>query len=177
MANDNLQEPLQALPAMLNHVIAKPVREHLPRQRRDRHARALALEDVAEVFEVAVAAPHAAVAQLEGGDVGAAEDLVVGVHAAADAVGAGVFDLEGRRLVGGLWPGEKEVWGREGGRKGGDGRVEGDVMYLYLEEVLGWAVDLLEALLARIWHGLHGCKDGAQGRKQYGRGRLLFELL
>ncbi len=28
--------------------------------------------------------------------------------------------------------------------------------YFYLEEVLWWAVDLFEALLARIRHGLHG---------------------
>jgi hypothetical protein len=27
--------------------------------------------------------------------------------------------------------------------------------HLYLEEVLRGAVDLLEGLLARIWHGLH----------------------
>ena len=36
---------------MLNHIIAKPIREHLPRQRRDGHARTLALQDVAEVFK------------------------------------------------------------------------------------------------------------------------------
>jgi hypothetical protein len=29
--------------------------------------------------------------------------------------------------------------------------------YLDLEEVLWWAIDLFEALLARVWHGLHGC--------------------
>lgn len=33
--------------------------------------------------------------ELEGGDVGAADDLVVGVHAAAHAVGSGVLDLGG----------------------------------------------------------------------------------
>ena len=33
--------------------------------------------------------------QFEGGDVGPAQDLVVGVHAATDAVGAGVFHLGG----------------------------------------------------------------------------------
>jgi hypothetical protein len=29
--------------------------------------------------------------------------------------------------------------------------------YLDLEEVLWWAIDLFEALLARVWHCLHGC--------------------
>jgi len=81
---------------MLNHVITKPVRKHLPGQRRDGDAGRFALQDVAEVFEVAVATAHAGMAQLEGGDVGPAQDLVVGVHAAADAVGAGIFDLRRR---------------------------------------------------------------------------------
>jgi hypothetical protein len=100
MANHNLQKPLQALSAMLDHIVAEPIRKHFSRQRRDRDARALALQDVAEVFEVAVPAAHAAVPQLEGRDVGPAEDLVVGVHAAAHAVGAGVFDLRGGRVSG-----------------------------------------------------------------------------
>jgi hypothetical protein len=30
--------------------------------------------------------------------------------------------------------------------------------YFYLEEVLRWSINLLEALLTRIWHGLHGCE-------------------
>jgi len=72
MAHHNLQKPLQALPPMLNHIIAEAICKHFPWQRRDRHARRLALQDVAEVFEVAIAPPHAAVAQLEGGDVGSA---------------------------------------------------------------------------------------------------------
>lgn len=79
---------------MLDHIVTESIREHFPRQRRDRYARRLALENVAEVFEVAVAAPDTAVAELEGGDVCPAKDFVVGVHAAAHAVGAGVFDLE-----------------------------------------------------------------------------------
>ena len=32
--------------------------------------------------------------------------------------------------------------------------------YLYLQEVLGGPIDLLEALLARLWHGLHDCSGG-----------------
>ena len=71
-----------------------------------------------------------------------------------------------------------EIVRRDGGGSPQSGaRLEKKGAYFDLEEVLWRAIDLLEALLARIWHGLHGCKDGAQGRKQYGRGRLLFELL
>jgi hypothetical protein len=127
MANHDLQKPLQALPAMLNHIVAKPIRKHLSRQRRDRDARALALQDVAEVFEIAVPAAHAAVSQLEGRDVGPAEDLVVGVHATAHAVGTGIFDLRREGLVGGWWGGEVGGWeGRFGGRvleRGRSGRT------------------------------------------------------
>lgn len=85
MTHHNLQEPLQPLPPMLNHIIAKPIREHLPRQRRDGHARTLALQDVAEGLEFVVAAAHGAAFQLEGWDVGAHHDLVRRVHAATDA--------------------------------------------------------------------------------------------
>jgi hypothetical protein len=38
-----------------------------------------------------------------------------------------------------------------------------DVTYFYLEEVLRRAIDLFEALLARIWHGLHSCKEEGAG--------------
>lgn len=94
MSDDDLQEALQAVAAMLDDVVAEAVGKDLPRQRRDGHARALALEDVAEGFKVRVAPPHGAVLQLEGGDVGPADDLVVGVHVArAGAVGARVADL------------------------------------------------------------------------------------
>lgn len=67
---------------MLNDVVAEAVRKDLSRQRRDGDARALALQDVAEILEVGVAPAHAAMLQLEGGNVGPADDLVVGVHGA-----------------------------------------------------------------------------------------------
>ena len=93
MTRHNLQEPLQTFPAMLNHVIAEAVRKHLPRQRRDRDARALALEDVAEVFKIGVTTAHDGVLELEGGDIGPADYLVAGVHAARCTVRLGVSDL------------------------------------------------------------------------------------
>jgi hypothetical protein len=65
----------------------------------------------------------------------------------------------------------REVWGEGAG-------AWKEWTYFYLEEVLGRAVDLFEALLARIWHGLHDCKGWAQGA-QTGIGVVgcCFELL
>jgi len=78
---------------MLDHIIAKPVREDLPRQRWDRDARGFPLQDVAEILKVGISTAHTAVSELERRDVGAAEDLVIGVHVAAHAVGSWVLDL------------------------------------------------------------------------------------
>ena len=66
---------------MLNYVVAEPVREHLAWQRRDGDPRALSFQYVAKVFKVRVSPPYGAVLELEGGDVGAAYYLIVGVHA------------------------------------------------------------------------------------------------
>ena len=38
---------------------------------------------------------------------------------------------------------------------GGDARLRGAWAYFYFKEVFGRAIDLFEALLARIWYGLH----------------------
>jgi len=130
---------------VLDHIVAEAIRKDLSGQGWDRDPRALPLKYVAEVFKVRVAAAHAGLPQFEGGDVGLAEDLVVRVHGAADTVRAWVLDLAER------------VW-LEGGclSKRKQGEQEGR-QYFYLEEVLGGPVDFFEALLARIWHGLHGC--------------------
>ena len=78
---------------MLDHVVTEPVCEHLAGQRGNGDAGGLALQDVAEVLEVGVPATDDAVFELEGGDVGAADNLVGGVHLAGCAVGLGVLDL------------------------------------------------------------------------------------
>ena len=93
MSHDDLEELLQPGPAALDYVVAEPVGEHLARKRGDRHASALALQDVAEVLKVRVATAHRRLPQLKGGDVGATYDLVVGIHVTADTVGSGVADL------------------------------------------------------------------------------------
>lgn len=95
MPDDNLQEPLQPFPPMLNHIIAESVGEHLARQRWNGHPRGFPLQDVAEVFEIGVAPADGAVLEFEGGDVGAADDFVVRVHASVGAVRLRVLDLEG----------------------------------------------------------------------------------
>ncbi len=110
MPDDNLQEPLQPFPPMLNHIIAEPVGEHLARQRRNGHPRGFPLQDVAEVFEIGVAPADGAVLEFEGGDVGAADDFVVGVHASVGAVRLRVLDLEGTRQSVDGWEGGCLWW-------------------------------------------------------------------
>lgn len=78
---------------MLNHIVTEAIGKDLSRQRWDRNTRALPLKNVAEVFKVRIASAHAAMTELEGGDVGAANNLVVCVHAAAHPVGARIPDL------------------------------------------------------------------------------------
>ena len=133
MPDDDLHEPLQALAPMLNHVIAEPVCEHLAGQRRDGDARRLALEDVAKVLKVAVAPPHGAAFELEGGDVGAAEDLVGRVHAAADAVRLWVTNLAdggiGRVSLGMRLEQRRTIWsGRAHSRSGNVPRSRGSFL-------------------------------------------------
>lgn len=91
--HDNLQEPLQAFPPMLDHIIREPVRKHLSRQRGYRDAGGLALQDIAESLKLAVAAPHRGRLEFEGGNIRAHYDLVRRVHAPADAMGHGVANL------------------------------------------------------------------------------------
>lgn len=93
MPRHNLQESLQPLPSMLNHIIRKPIREYLPRQRRDRDPRRLPLEYIPEVLEIGVSAPYDGMFQFECGDVGSADDFVGRVHVAGGAVRLGVSDL------------------------------------------------------------------------------------
>lgn len=115
--DDYLQKPLQPFPPVLDHVVAEAVREHLPRQRGDCDARAFPLEDVAEVFEVRVAAADGGVFQLEGGDVGSAHDLVGGVHVAGCTVRLRVFYLSVIHIwLAGEWA-ERIVWSTSISRK------------------------------------------------------------
>lgn len=105
---------------MLNHIIAKTVRKHFARQRRDGHTSGFPLQDITKVFEVGVATTNGGMAQFECWDVGAAEDLVVGVHTATDAMGARVFDLR-RWLAGAVWSvafGEEVPLSRGSSREG-----------------------------------------------------------
>lgn len=93
MSRHNLQEPLKPLTSVLNDVVTEPVRKHLAGQRGNSHPRALALEDIAEILKVGVAAAHDRVLQLERGNVGPADDLVGSVHVPGCAMGLGIADL------------------------------------------------------------------------------------
>ena len=115
---------------------------HLSRQWRNRHPRALALEDIAKVFKIRVAATDDGIAQLEGGDVGARVDLVGGVHCPwRGAMGLRVLDLEctGSALhrIGEALCALRREW------------------HLYFEKVLWRSIDFLKGLLAGVWNGLH----------------------
>ena len=67
---------------MFNYIVAEPVRKHFAGQRRNGNPRAFSFQYVAKVFKIRVSPPYSAVLELEGGDVGAAYYLVIGVHAA-----------------------------------------------------------------------------------------------
>ena len=93
VAHDDAQELFQPGPPALDDVVAEAVGKDLAGQRRDRHARRLALQHVAEVLKVRVAAVHRRRPQLEGRDVGPAHNLVVGIHVPSDAVRSRITDL------------------------------------------------------------------------------------
>jgi len=94
MSNYNLQEALKTLSPVFYDIVAKSVCEHLAWQWGDGHPCALPLQDVTEVFEIRVTTADAAMAQFEGGDVGATYNLVVCVHTTAYTVCTWVLDLE-----------------------------------------------------------------------------------
>ena len=143
MPDHDLQKPLQPFPAVLNHIVAKPVRENLPRQGWDCDSGGLPFEHVAEVFEVGVAAAYDRVSEFESWDVGAGVDLVGCVHAArGGAVGLGVLHLwgwvslvEGGERCRMVLRGSVDAWGT--GRRGA---------YFDLEEVFRWSIDLFKGL-------------------------------
>lgn len=65
---------------MLDHVVAEAIGEDLAWQWGNSNACALAFEDIAEVLKVGVAAAHDGMFQLEGRDVGTADNFVRGIH-------------------------------------------------------------------------------------------------
>lgn len=131
---------------MLNHIITESIREDLSGQWWNRDPCRLPLQDIAKVFKVRVAPPYTAVAELEGGNIGATYDLVVGVHIAAHPMGAWILYLGWGKLklndsIHDTAQGAEQQW----------------QIYLYLEKILRWSIDLFKALLSRVWHCLHDC--------------------
>lgn len=98
MTDNDLEELFQTGSAALDYIVAESVGKDLSRKRWDGDTCALALENVAKVLKVRVSAAHAALSELEGGDVGAAEDLVVGVHGTSHAVSSRVANLLRKRV-------------------------------------------------------------------------------
>lgn len=133
MPHHNLQKPLQSPPPLLDHGVVETVEVDFAGKGRYADARGLALEQVAEDFEVGVAAADLGAAELEGGDVGAEADEVGGVAGAGG--GGGLVGLGVCYLV------EEEVVGQRGYWLGRVGEH-----YFDLEKVLGYAVDFFEAL-------------------------------
>lgn len=100
MSSDDLEEALQTLTTVLDDVVAESVGENLSGERGDRDARALALQDIAEILEIGVPAAHDGVFQFEGGDVGSAHNLVRRVHVARCAVSLRVADFYLEEVLG-----------------------------------------------------------------------------
>ena len=78
---------------MLNHIIAESIGKDFTRQRWYCHPCALSLENISEILEIAVSAPDYAVLELESWDIGSADNLVICVHASANAMSLRVLDL------------------------------------------------------------------------------------
>lgn len=100
VADDNLQEALQAFATVLDDVVGEAVGEDLAGERGDGDTGRLAFEDVAEGLKVRIAPPHRGLLELEGRDVGLHADLIRRVHAPPGAVGLRVANLEVGASVG-----------------------------------------------------------------------------
>jgi hypothetical protein len=93
MTNNDLEKLFKTCATALDDVVAEAIGEDLARQGWNGYPGALALEDVAEVLKVRVAAANTALAQLECRYVCAAKNLVICIHVAAHTVRSWVTDL------------------------------------------------------------------------------------
>lgn len=99
MTSNNLQEPLQTFPSVLNHIITESIGKHFPWKRWYCDSGALAFQDVSEVLEVGVSPAHDGMLKLEGGDVCAADDFIGSEHVTGSSVGLRVADLLRKKRV------------------------------------------------------------------------------
>jgi len=79
MTHDDLEEALQPAAPLLDYRVVEAVQVNFAGQGRDADAGGFALEQVAEDFEVRVAAADFGAAEFEGRDVGRQADEVGGV--------------------------------------------------------------------------------------------------
>ena len=76
MSHHNLQESRQTLSSVFNDIVREAICEDLAWEGRDRDARALSLQNIAEILKVAVSAANCAVSEFESGNVGPGYDFV-----------------------------------------------------------------------------------------------------
>jgi len=100
MSCDNTQESLETFSSALDNLIREAVCEDFARERRDVDPRGLVLEDISEGFKIGVAPAYKRMAQLEGGNVGLAYDLVVGVHLSSKSMGLRISNLDFQETFG-----------------------------------------------------------------------------
>jgi len=93
MPSNDAQKPLQTLSSALNNLIREAIREDFAWECWDVDSRRFMLEDVAEGFEIGVSPADERMAELEGGDVGLAYDLVVCVHLPSETMCLRISDL------------------------------------------------------------------------------------
>lgn len=79
---------------MFDHIITEAICEDLAGQRWDRDTSRLSLKNIAKIFEVGISSANTAVTKLEGGDICAADNLIVCVHVTTHSMGAGILNLE-----------------------------------------------------------------------------------
>lgn len=84
--DNDLEELLQPRSPILDDLVTEPVGKHFAGKWRDSHSGALAFQNIAEVFKIRIPSPHRRLAQLEGWNIGAADDFVVGVHVPTDTM-------------------------------------------------------------------------------------------
>ncbi len=93
MPHYDLQKALQSFPPVFNYIVTESVGEDLARQWWNGNPGRFPFQNITEVFKIGVASTNRTVLEFKGGDIGAADDFVVGVHASVGAVRLRIFHL------------------------------------------------------------------------------------
>ena len=76
MPHHDLQKARQTFSPVFDYIVREAICEDFTREGRDRDARALPLQNITEVFKVAISAANRAILEFESGNVGPGHDLV-----------------------------------------------------------------------------------------------------